>query len=148
LRWFCRDCRVISLAILIAQHMPESFTGVFARRINSLSELEVVEVTRPMPLRGGVAYIGRGDADFLVGMRAGVLTAIRFPRHPAQLASKCRTAWLRRTGARHPGASSGVMLTGMGDDGAAAMAELRSRGGRTIAESEDTAVVWECLANS
>jgi two-component system chemotaxis response regulator CheB len=36
----------------------------------------------------------------------------------------------------------GVMLTGMGDDGAATMAELRSRGGRTIAESEDTAVVW------
>jgi two-component system chemotaxis response regulator CheB len=36
----------------------------------------------------------------------------------------------------------GVMLTGMGDDGAAAMAELRARGGRTIAESEETAVVW------
>ena len=129
--------------ILIAQHMPESFTGVFARRINSLSELEVVEVTQPMPLRGGVAYIGRGDADFLVGVRAGVLTAIPVPAsslhlwHPS--VERLVASALEHITPEH---LLGVMLTGMVDDGAAAMAELKSRGGRTIAESEDTAVVW------
>jgi two-component system, chemotaxis family, protein-glutamate methylesterase/glutaminase len=129
--------------ILIAQHMPESFTGVFARRINSLSELEVVEVTRPMPLRGGVAYIGRGDADFLVGVRAGILTAIPVPASP-QHNWHPSVERLVASALEHvtPENLLGVMLTGMGDDGAAAMAELRSRGGRTIAESEDTAVVW------
>jgi two-component system chemotaxis response regulator CheB len=129
--------------ILIAQHMPESFTGVFARRINSLSELEVVEVTRPMPLRGGVAYIGRGDADFLVSVRAGVLTAIPVPASPLHnwhpSVERLVASALEHVTPEH---LLGVMLTGMGDDGAAAMAELKSRGGRTIAESEDTAVVW------
>jgi len=129
--------------ILIAQHMPESFTGVFARRINDLSEIEVVEVNRPTPLRGGVAYIGRGDADFLVGMRGGVLTAIPAPASPLHLwhpsVERLVTSALQYVAPDH---LLGVMLTGMGNDGAAAMAELRSRGGRTIAESEDTAVVW------
>jgi len=129
--------------ILIAQHMPESFTGVFARRINDLSEIEVVEVTRPMPLRGGVAYIGRGDADFVVSLRGGALTAIPIPAsslhlwHPS--VGRLVVSALEHVA---PEQLLGVMLTGMGNDGAAAMAELRSRGGRTIAESEDTAVVW------
>jgi two-component system chemotaxis response regulator CheB len=129
--------------ILIAQHMPESFTGVFARRINALSEIEVVEVTRPMPLRSGVAYIGRGDADFQVGLRAGVLTAIPYPASP-QHNWHPSVERLVASALEHvaPEQLLGVMLTGMGNDGAAAMAELRSRGGRTIAESEDTAVVW------
>ncbi|UZE49018.1 chemotaxis-specific protein-glutamate methyltransferase CheB [Rhodopseudomonas sp. P2A-2r] len=129
--------------ILIAQHMPESFTGVFARRINSLSELEVVEVTRPMPLRGGVAYVGRGDADFLVVVRAGVLAAIPVPASPLHnwhpSVERLVESALEHVTPEH---LLGVMLTGMGDDGARAMAELKSRGGRTIAESEDTAVVW------
>jgi two-component system chemotaxis response regulator CheB len=129
--------------ILVAQHMPESFTGVFARRINDLSELEVIEVTRPTPLRGGVVYIGRGDADLLVGVRGGALTAIPVPAsslhnwHPS--VERLVTSALEHVTPEH---LLGVMLTGMGDDGAAAMAELRARGGRTIAESEDTAVVW------
>jgi two-component system, chemotaxis family, protein-glutamate methylesterase/glutaminase len=129
--------------ILIAQHMPESFTGVFARRINGLSNIEVTEVSKPMALRAGCAYVGRGDADLLVGMRGGELTAI-----PAPASSK--HTWhpsVERMVASamdhvEPKRLLGVMLTGMGDDGAGAMADLKARGGRTIAESEDTAVVW------
>jgi len=123
--------------------MPESFTGVFARRINGLSELEVIEVTRPEPLRAGTVYIARGDADMLVGIRGGHLTAIPAP-------ASTRHTWhpsverLVASALEHvdPGKLLGVLLTGMGDDGAATMAELKSRGGRTIAESEETAVVW------
>jgi two-component system chemotaxis response regulator CheB len=129
--------------ILIAQHMPESFTGVFARRINDLSELEVIEVTRPTALRAGVAYVGRGDGDMLVGHRGGALSAIPSP-------ASARHTWhpsvdrLVATALEHvaPERLLGVMLTGMGDDGADAMARVRAQGGRTIAESEDTAVVW------
>jgi two-component system chemotaxis response regulator CheB len=129
--------------ILIAQHMPESFTGVFARRINGLSSIEVTEVAKPMALRAGVAYVGRGDADLLVGMRGGELTAIPVPAsskhnwHPSVERLVCSAM-------EHvePQRLLGVMLTGMGDDGAHAMADLKARGGRTIAESEETAVVW------
>jgi two-component system chemotaxis response regulator CheB len=129
--------------ILIAQHMPESFTGVFARRINSLCEIGVIEVTTPVPLRAGIAYIGRGDADMIVGRRGGALSAIPMPAssrhiwHPSveRLVASAQEQL-------DPGQLLGVLLTGMGDDGAVAMTELRSRGGRTIAEAEETAVVW------
>jgi two-component system chemotaxis response regulator CheB len=129
--------------ILIAQHMPESFTGVFARRINSLSAIEVIEVNRPTPLRSGVAYIARGDADMVVGRRGGELNAIPMPAssqhiwHPS--VERLVTSAMEHV---DPDQLLAVMLTGMGDDGADAMGELRSRGGRTIAEAEDTAVVW------
>jgi two-component system chemotaxis response regulator CheB len=129
--------------ILVAQHMPESFTGVFARRINDLSDIEVVEVSRPAPLRGGVAYIGRGDADLVLAVRSGSLCAISVPAsaehnwHPS--VERMVESALKHV---NPNELLGVMLTGMGDDGADAMADLRARGGRTIAESEETAVVW------
>jgi two-component system chemotaxis response regulator CheB len=129
--------------IVIAQHMPQSFTGVFARRINGLSELDVIEVVQPTPLRAGFVYIGRGDADLTIGVRGNNLMALPMPSsqkyhwHPS--VERMVTSAMEHL---HPEQLLGVMLTGMGDDGAAAMTELRSRGGRTIAESEDTAVVW------
>jgi two-component system chemotaxis response regulator CheB len=129
--------------IVIAQHMPQSFTGVFAQRINDLSGIEVVEVARPMPLRGGVAYVGRGDADLLITCRVGKLIALTAPSSQAH-------NWhpsvdrLVLSAMEHvePKNLLGLMLTGLGNDGAAAMKQLHSRGGRTIAESEDSAIVW------
>jgi two-component system chemotaxis response regulator CheB len=129
--------------IMIAQHMPESFTGVFARRINALCNLEVIEVGRPTLLRAGFAYVGRGDADMLVAIRSGELHAVPTPAstrhhwHPS--VERLVTSALEHVDAKQ---LLGVMLTGMGDDGAGAMADLRARGGHTIAESEETAVVW------
>ena len=129
--------------ILVAQHMPQSFTGVFARRINGMCDIEVVEALRPMPLRPGVAYVGRGDADIVVGLRGGEMCAVPMPAssrhlwHPS--VERMVTSAMEQI---PPKRLLGVMLTGMGDDGALAMAELRERGGRTIAEAEETAVVW------
>ncbi len=131
------------LPVLVAQHMPESFTGVFARRMNGLCNIEVIEVSRPVPLRAGTAYVGRGDADLVLARRGGRITAIPMPAsaqhhwHPS--VERMVTSALDYFAADR---LLGVMLTGMGDDGASAMVELRARGGRTIAESEDTAVVW------
>ena len=129
--------------ILVAQHMPESFTGVFARRINNLTSVEVIEVTRPTPLRAGTVHVGRGDADMLIAKRAGVLTAVPAPAssrylwHPSvdrMVASALENF--------EPTRVLGVLMTGMGDDGAETMKDLKARGGATIAESEETAVVW------
>jgi len=129
--------------IMIAQHMPESFTGVFARRMNDLCELEVVELTRPMALSPGVVYIGRGDADLLVGIRGGAPTAIPMPASSQHLWHPSVERMVASAlGNFDPKRLLGVMLTGMGDDGATAMADIKSRGGRTIAEAEETAVVW------
>ncbi len=128
--------------ILIAQHMPESFTGVFARRINTMCDIEVVEATRPMKLQPGVAYVGRGDADIVVGQRAGEMCAVPMPASPRHIwhpsVERMVSSAMEQIA---PKRLLGIMLTGMGDDGAQAMVELRERGGRTIAESEETAIV-------
>ncbi len=129
--------------ILIAQHMPAGFTGPLAQRLNSLCALTVVEVTRPTKLVAGTAYIGCGDADIIVSRRANGLIALAAPVLPDYLWHPS-TDRLVRSAMEHLAAMQiiGVLMTGMGSDGAAAMAPLRKRGGRTIAESEETAVVW------
>jgi two-component system chemotaxis response regulator CheB len=129
--------------ILIAQHMPASFTGPLAARLDKLCAITVVEVSRPTLLEPGCAYIGRGDADLLVSRRAARLTALAapaqadYPWHPS-------ADRLVRSALDHVPAAQlvGVLMTGMGNDGAAAMTLLRDQGGRNIAEAEDTAVVW------
>jgi two-component system, chemotaxis family, protein-glutamate methylesterase/glutaminase len=129
--------------ILVAQHMPAGFTGPFARRLDGICALEVVEASRPMPIRAGCVYIGRGDADIVVSRRLSGLVAMAapakssYPWHPS-------TDRLVRSAMEHFPASQlvGVLMTGMGNDGAAAMTEMRSKGGKTIAEAEETAVVW------
>ncbi|HEX3992135.1 MAG TPA: chemotaxis-specific protein-glutamate methyltransferase CheB, partial [Acetobacteraceae bacterium] len=129
--------------ILIAQHMPASFTGPLAKRLDGLSALTVTEVRQTATLNPGHVYIGRGDADLIVTTRRGRLVAMaapsnpEFPWHPS-------ADRLVRSAMDHLPASQiiGVLLTGMGSDGAAAMADLHAHGGRTIAEAEETAVVW------
>jgi two-component system chemotaxis response regulator CheB len=129
--------------IVIAQHMPATFTGPLARRLDKLCALTVLEVTRPTPLQPGHAYIGRGDADLILGSRSGGPVALAAPSHPAH-------RWhpsvdrLVDSAMEHipPAQLIGVLMTGMGDDGAAAMTRLHAAGGRTIAEAEETAVIW------
>ncbi len=129
--------------VLVAQHMPASFTRVFARRLDGLCALRVAEVDRPVPVEPGRVYLGRGDADVVVGKRLGRLVALSLPEDPQYLwhPSVDRMVW---SALEHLPAERmiGVQLTGMGHDGAEAMTELRRRGGRTVAESEDTAVVF------
>lgn len=129
--------------ILVAQHMPASFTGALASRLDGLCKVRVTEVARPTALEGGTVYIGRGDADLIVARRPAGLVAmsapaeVDYPWHPS-------TNRLVESALRHvaPAQLVGVLMTGMGNDGAGAMARLRELGGATIAESKDTAVVW------
>jgi two-component system, chemotaxis family, protein-glutamate methylesterase/glutaminase len=76
--------------VLVAQHMPSNFTGLFAKRLNTICELEVLEVTRPMVLLPGQVYIGRGDADLVISSRAGGLSAVSVP---ARLTIHGTRAW-------------------------------------------------------
>ena len=129
--------------IVIAQHMPSTFTGALAQRLDGICALRVLEVAAPVVLQPGCAYLGRGDADLIVSRRPAGLVAMpapsraSYPWHPS-------TDRLVRSALEHVPASQliGVLMTGMGNDGADAMAELHAKGGRTIAESEETAVIW------
>jgi two-component system chemotaxis response regulator CheB len=129
--------------ILIAQHMPRNFTGTFAKRLDSICQLGVEEVADRSPLRPGRCYVGRGDADLVLLKRGSDWIAATVPCdasriwHPS-VARMVETALANIT----PERLVGVMLTGMGDDGAEAMSELHRNGGRTVAEAESTAVVY------
>jgi two-component system, chemotaxis family, protein-glutamate methylesterase/glutaminase len=129
--------------ILVAQHMPPSFTRPFAERMNGMCHLEVLEASQPMAVEPGKVYIGKGGADMVLGERNGKLTVLAKPEnnnfmwHPS-------VELMGRTALEFydPARIVAVMLTGMGYDGADAFAEIRKRGGRTIAESEQSCVVF------
>ena len=131
------------LPIVVAQHMPANFTRALAERLDKSMALKVVEVNRPLPLEPATAYIGMGGSDVLIGRRGGRAYVMpkpedsRFLWHPS-------VAQLTQSALQHFQANQviGVMLTGMGYDGAEEMAELKRRGGRTLAESQETAVVF------
>lgn len=129
--------------ILVAQHMPPSFTLPFANRMNAMCALSVVEAAEPMAVEPGTVYIGKGGADMVLSRRGGKLTVLAKPEsrqflwHPS-------VELLGRSALEHcdPTRIVAVMLTGMGYDGADAFSEIKKRGGRTIAESEESAVVF------
>ncbi len=129
--------------VLVAQHMPPSFTRPFADRMNNMCPLTVVEAAQPMPLEAGMIYIGKGGADMVLGRRNGILTVLARPEsrefmwHPSvELMGRSALEFC------DPKHVIGVMLTGMGYDGADAFSEIKRLGGRTIAESEESAVVF------
>jgi two-component system chemotaxis response regulator CheB len=129
--------------VLVAQHMPASFTAPFAARLDALCALPVVEVNKPMPVTPGTIYVGKGGADMVVVQRGPTLTALPKPESPEMLWHPSVELLARSAMAvMDPSRILGVMLTGMGYDGAEAFAEIKRRGGRTIAESEETAVVF------
>jgi two-component system chemotaxis response regulator CheB len=132
-----------SAPVVVAQHIPASFTAALATRLDDICQLRVHEVTRTMPVTRGNIYLARGNADVVVAKRGSALVVQCVPAgdeyrwHPS-------VDRLVASAHRHVNAERllGVLLTGMGNDGAAEMAAVKSAGGRTIAESEETAVVW------
>jgi two-component system chemotaxis response regulator CheB len=129
--------------VLVAQHMPAAFTRSFAERLDKECPLRVVEVASPLMLEPGTIYIAKGGADMLVAPRGERLAVLPKPEaagvrwHPS-------VELLGRSVLEHcdPARVIAVMLTGMGHDGAYAFADIKSRGGRTIAEDESSCVVY------
>jgi two-component system chemotaxis response regulator CheB len=135
--------RAFPYPVVVAQHMPGAFTGPFAARLDQLCALRVREVTAPTPLVPGGIYLGRGGTDVAVARRDGALMVL--PRPEAKAYTWHPSADLLGYSALEQCPAErliGLLLTGMGYDGAEAFAEIHRRGGRTLAESEDSAVVF------
>lgn len=131
------------LPVVVAQHMPAVFTKSFSERLNSICKLNVVEVNRPMPVEKGLIYIGRGESDIVFTRRLGKLFIQPKPENPSFLWHPS-VELLGRSALENidPQKIIAVMLTGMGYDGSDAFTEIKKRGGKTIAESEETAIVF------
>jgi two-component system chemotaxis response regulator CheB len=123
--------------------MPATFTGSLARRLDKLCALPVSEVVGPTPLLPGHVYIARGDADIILSARGTGTIALSAPSSPEyrwhpSVDRLVESAMAHREAAR----IVGILMTGMGNDGARSMTRLRAAGGRTLAEAEETAIVW------
>ena len=129
--------------VLVAQHMPAAFTRAFAERLDQCCALSVVEAGSAAPVVPGRVYIGKGGADTILTSRAGKLTILPAPEN-GQYLWHPSVELLGRSVLQHYDAKrvTAVLLTGMGYDGSDAFTEIKKRGGRTIAESEDSAVVY------
>ncbi|MGV3494789.1 MAG: protein-glutamate methylesterase/protein-glutamine glutaminase [Ramlibacter sp.] len=128
--------------ILIAQHMPPGFTETFARRLDTLCQIHVKQAEDGDVVRPGVAYIAPGGRHLQLARR-GINYYTQVTDDPPVNRHRPSVDTLFRSIARTAGRQAiGVMLTGMGGDGADAMLEMSQRGAYTIAQDEASCVVF------
>lgn len=128
--------------IIIVQHMPETFTGAFAKRLDSLCEISVAEARDGDSVIRGRALVAPGNRHMLL-RRSGANYQIELRDGPLVSRHRPSVDVLFRSVARHAGGNAvGVILTGMGDDGARGMKEMRDAGARTLGQNEASCVVY------
>jgi len=129
-------------AILVSQHMPKGFTGAFAERLNRLSGITVKEASEDMPVEGRTALVCPGGYHMtLKGRGRNLRVALHPPKHTDKYTPSI-DAMMTSAAERYGDTVMGVVLTGMGNDGKAGTVEIKGQGGYTIAESEETSVVF------
>jgi len=131
-----------SPGILVTQHMPKTFTRSFAHRLDSVCKIHVVEAETGMRVEPGHAYIAPGQAHLLL-MRNGNHYHCETNDGPAVNRHRPSVDVLFRSAANCAGQNAiGVILTGMGKDGAQGLLEMRQAGAYTIAQDEASCVVF------
>ena len=128
--------------IAIVQHMPEVFTAQFARRLNDTCRIEVKEAESNDRLVSGRALIAPGNRHLVVRRSGALYFADVVDGPPVSLHRPSVNVLFRSAAQAAGGNAVGVILTGMGDDGANGLAELHKAGARTIAQDEATCVVF------
>ncbi|MES2197160.1 MAG: chemotaxis response regulator protein-glutamate methylesterase [Pseudomonadota bacterium] len=128
--------------ILIVQHMPGGFTAAFAKRLNGLCEIEVKEAEDGDVVVPGTAYIAPGGRHMLL-QRTGKRYHIAIKDGPPVSRHRPSADVLFRSAAQYAGSNAlGIIMTGMGDDGAKGLLEMRKLGAATRAQDEESCVVF------
>ena len=128
--------------VVIVQHMPEHFTHSFAKRLNTMCRMSISEAENNQTITDGHAMIAPGNRHLLV-RRSGTRYYVEVRDGPLVSRHRPSVDVLFRSAARFAGANAvGVIMTGMGDDGANGMKELYDTGAYTIAQDEATCVVY------
>ena len=129
-------------AVLIAQHMPPGFTKSFAQRLNGLRRITVKEAEHGERVLPGHAYIAPGHAHLLLA-RSGANYIAHLSDDPPVNRHRPSVDVLFRSAAQHAGKNAvGVILTGMGRDGAAGLLDMRKAGAYTLAQDEASCIVF------
>ncbi len=137
-----RKLPATSPGLVIVQHMPEKFTAMFAERLNNLCQIEVREAKNGDHIIPGRALIAPGGRHMML-KRNGAQYVVEVVDGPLVNRHKPSVDVLFRSVAKFAGANAlGIILTGMGDDGARGMQEMHAAGTRTIAQDEASCVVF------
>ena len=127
---------------VVVQHIPRAFSASFAERMNRASALTVCEASDGQQILSGHVYIAPGDQHLLV-VRRGARWYCELSDAAAVNRHRPSVDVLFRSVAKSAGGNAvGVILTGMGDDGTVGMAEMQAAGATTLAQDENTSVVW------
>ncbi len=127
---------------LIVQHMPEHFTKAFADRLNINCQMEVREASGGEIMRPGLALIAPGNKHLVI-MRNGAQYIAHVKNGPEVFHQRPSVEVMFNSVAKHVGVNAvGVILTGMGADGGKGLLAMRDAGASTIAQDEDSCVVW------
>jgi two-component system, chemotaxis family, protein-glutamate methylesterase/glutaminase len=128
--------------VIMTQHMPEAFTRTFAARLNGVSALAVKEAEHGERVLPGHAYLAPGNRHLLLA-RSGADYTVQLSDGPPVSRHRPSVDVMFRSAANCAGSNClGIIMTGMGDDGAAGMLEMRQAGARTLAQDEESCVVF------
>ncbi|WP_227764293.1 protein-glutamate methylesterase/protein-glutamine glutaminase [Zhaonella formicivorans] len=129
--------------ILVVQHMPSNFTASFASRLNSICRLQVAEAKDRQEINQGCILVAPGDLHLKVERKLNGKLMARITKEPSGTLFRPSVDVTMESALKVAGRDLvGVLLTGMGDDGANAMVKIKNSGGKTIVESSETAIVW------
>lgn len=142
LRIFLENFPLDSPGIVIVQHMPENFTKAFAKRLDSICKISVKEAENGDTILRGRALIAPGNKHMIL-QRSGAKYYVELKDGPLVSRHRPSVDVLFRSIARYAGRNAiGIIMTGMGDDGAKGMLEMKEVGAYTIAQNEETCVVF------
>lgn len=128
--------------LVVSQHIPPAFSAPFARRVNQESSMNVCEAVDGQQILPGHAYIAPGDRHLLVA-RDGARYVIRLSEGPPVNRHRPSVDVMFRSIAQNVGQNAvGIILTGMGGDGAQGLKEMHDAGAATLAQDKKTSVVW------
>ncbi len=132
----------VPASIFLVQHMPPAFMASFAKRLDDHCALKVVEARSGMPVESSVCYVAPGGMHLCLHRKMTGELVIRTPTTPTTLFVPSVGVMMASVLSIYGTDTIGVLMTGIGDDGADQMVAIRQAGGQTIAESAETAVVF------
>jgi len=126
----------------LVQHMPPLFIHTFAQRLDEACAIEVVEAEAGMITRPGVCYVAPGDRQLTLFRKSDGSVVVRTPSQPETLFMPSVDVMMKSVLSVYGAGTIGVLMTGIGDDGAQQMVEITKAGGYTIAESQESCIVY------
>ncbi len=129
--------------VVVAQHMPKEFTAVFAERLSQKSKVRVKEPDQGEPLKSGIVYIAPGGHNLVLVRKKPIEVVAEIKEPATEILYKPSVDVLFSSAAdAYGGATLGVILTGMGQDGLEGAKKIKAKGGRIIAQNEDTCIIY------